>query len=141
MGHSPDCLVVFDIQFSLHLGNGNPGLRCSHPVDQPKPLEQRRLGLVENGACSHRRLITTCAAQTKTAFLQKSVFRMAASRATETLRPPCVKKPFPALLLRTKLLLKLQKIHTFVDRFVQLYMHARRLSWLLSRVNRRFINY
>jgi len=38
MGHYPDSFVILDLQFPLHLGNGNPSLGGSHAIYQPKPF-------------------------------------------------------------------------------------------------------
>ena len=50
VGHHPDSFVILDLQFPLHLGNRNPGLGSSHAIYQPKPFQQRGLGLVEYGS-------------------------------------------------------------------------------------------
>ncbi len=121
----PDRLIIFDLQFSLHFSDRNPGLRSGHSENQLEPLK-RGGDFIEDRSCCYGNLFATLHTFIQQPCGNQAILLMSAERTRKTFRPSGFKDPLITIFLVFKLLLKKQQVHILIFWFVFIQHHSRK---------------
>ena len=115
MGHQPSCLIVCDLQNTLHLSYGHSHLVHGHMVNEPIPFDQRRTGFMKYRPRRQASFCTTRFAIQNVSGPDKPGFPMSTSGTSESIGPSKTSQMLCASFFSGKFPLKIKQAALLVS--------------------------